>query len=95
MAGSSALQDSSIKQNRDINKFLKNPSQDLTTLEDSVMTSNLLQDKLLNEFPIFPFNEDYLRAIATIVQNKINQLGSMVAQFVAHVDAQARRYLPQ
>ena len=69
LAGSSALQDSQIKHSRDINKFLKQPNINLTTLEDSLMASayNQLQDKMLNEFPIFPFNEDYLKAIALIV----------------------------
>lgn len=69
VAGSSALQDSSIKNNRDINKFLKNPNQDIVSLEDSLFNeaSNKLKDKMMNEFPIFAFNEDYLKTISMIL----------------------------
>ena len=33
-----------------------------------------LADKMLTEFPVFALNEDYMKALGFIIQNKIDQI---------------------
>ena len=39
-----------------------------------------LEDKTLSQFPIFALNEDYMKAIATIIQEKIERAKQLVKQ---------------
>ena len=47
-------------------------------LEDSMISDmelqNSLSQQMLIEFPVFALNEDYLRVLSIIIQNKIDQV---------------------
>jgi len=36
-------------------------------------------DKMLIEFPVFALNEDYMKALALIIQNKLDQIKNIIA----------------
>ena len=39
-----------------------------------------LSDKMLVEFPIFALNEDYMKALAITIQNKIDQVKNIIGE---------------
>jgi len=39
-----------------------------------------LMDKVLLEFPVFSLNEDYLRALANVVQSKLDSIRNLIKQ---------------
>ena len=39
---------------------------------------SLLVDKMLIEFPVFALNEDYMKALALIIQQKLDQIKSII-----------------
>jgi hypothetical protein len=92
VAGSSALDDSTFKHNKDINRFIKNQNTDLSQLEESVIAESFgkLQDKMMNAFPVFAYNDDYLRALSLIIQNKVNSLKALLTQFTDQVEEETR-----
>lgn len=83
VAGSSALEDSTIKNNRDINRFIKSQNSELSQLEESAIAESFdkLKDKMMNAFPVFAYNDDYLRALSLIIQNKVDSLKGLLSQF--------------
>jgi hypothetical protein len=38
-----------------------------------------MMDKMLIEFPIFSLNEDYMKALAMIIQSKIDMIKSLIS----------------
>ena len=50
-----------------------------------------LEDKVLSQFPIFALNEDYMKSIATIIQDKIERAKVMVKQISSQVYQQQPR----
>ena len=44
-----------------------------------------LEDKVLSQFPIFALNEDYMKSIALIIQDKIERAKVMVKQISSQV----------
>ena len=65
----SGLQASTQSYSRTLRKFLK---QDLQESFDPL--DHKLSDKMLTEFPVFALNDDYMRALGYIIQNKIDQV---------------------
>ena len=39
-----------------------------------------LSDKMLVEFPVFALNEDYMKALAITIQNKIDQVKNIIGE---------------
>ena len=39
-----------------------------------------LSEKLLVEFPVFALNEDYMKALAITIQNKIDQVKNIIGE---------------
>jgi hypothetical protein len=39
-----------------------------------------LSDKMLVEFPVFALNEDYMKALAITIQNKIDQVKNIIEE---------------
>ena len=70
---SSILHDSKIKENKTLSKFLMRQDGN-SYLVDSVdfEAKSLLMDKMLIEFPVFALNEDYVKALALIIQSKLD-----------------------
>ena len=42
-------------------------------------SKSLLMDKMLIEFPVFALNEDYMKALALIIQHKLDQIKNIIA----------------
>ena len=58
-----------------VSKFLINGLQDSVEYDD--LKASML-DKMLIEFPVFGLNEDYMKALAMVVQTKIDAMKSMI-----------------
>ena len=50
-----------------------------------------LEDRVLSQFPIFALNEDYMKSIAMIIQDKIERAKVMVKQISGQVYQQQPR----
>ena len=84
--GSSALKDSSmIKNNRHLNKFLKTHQDSFDESMLDMETLSKLKDKMLVDFPVFALNDDYLKALGYILQDKINLLKEIINDFETKV----------
>ena len=44
-----------------------------------------MEDKILSQFPIFALNEDYMKSLAMIIQDKIERAKAMVKQIHSQV----------
>ena len=58
-------------------------------LQESIEYEELkasMMDKMLIEFPVFSLNEDYMRALASILQSKIDHIKQLISDKIAEQD---------
>jgi len=48
-------------------------------------TKDCLRDKALTQFPVFALNEDYMRAIAMIIMEKIERAQTLIQQMCTQI----------
>lgn len=67
------------KRTRQLSDFLKKAGGDNTfedTLDQEVISK--LDDLMLIEFPVFALNEDYMRALAIIIEQKLEKIRAII-----------------
>jgi hypothetical protein len=64
-------------------KFLINGLQESAEYDELKAS---MMDKMLIEFPIFSLNEDYMKALAMIIQSKIDMIKSLISNKQAELD---------
>ena len=50
---------------------------------------------MLTDFPVFALNDDYLKALGIIIQDKINILKGIINDFEEKVELHSKRYQPK
>lgn len=73
-AGSGLLASTS-SYSKGLSKFLKRDIEESFDPND-----HSLIDKMLIEFPVFALNDDYMKALASIIQNKIDQIKIIIEE---------------
>ena len=64
-------------------KFLINGLQESAEYDELKAS---MMDKMLIEFPVFSLNEDYMKALAMIIQSKIDMIKSLITNKQAEHD---------
>ena len=80
------------KRTRKLSDFLKKAGGDNTfeeALDQEVISK--LDDLMLIEFPVFALNEDYMRALAIIIEHKLEQIRSIIT---SQVQIKTQRSIP-
>lgn len=73
--GASLLQSSRPRNGRALSAFLRRDFDESLDLIDAS-----LGDKMLIEFPVFALNEDYMKALAITIQNKIDHIKNIIEE---------------